>query len=63
MNRLLSGAIRVEDYVVDPSLVAQAMIDRLVSERPSAVLIALDSPKGEARGRAQCEAVPLVDNP
>ncbi len=62
MNTLPTGRIRPEDYVVDPRLVAAAMIERLLAARPSAVLVAASIRHGEAGRPDQRAAVARVDH-
>lgn len=62
MNRLLTGQIRPEDYVVDPDLVAQAMIDRLLGGRSLAMLVATNIGHGETVGADEREALARLDH-
>jgi hypothetical protein len=62
MNRLSTGQIRPEDYVVDPQLVAEAMIRRMVAKRPSAVLVSANAREGLAGRPDQREAVARIDH-
>lgn len=62
MNRLLTGQIRPEDYVVDPGLVAEAMIEQLLGRCPSAMLVAVDVHHGESGGADEREAFARLDH-
>lgn len=57
-----SDQIQVDHYIVDPYLVAEAIIDRLVALHPSAVLVSADPVVGEPGTPEQREAGPLVDH-
>ncbi len=61
MNTPSSGPISPENYLVDPQLVAQAIIDRLAAGRCSAVLVPLDAADGQTRCGQQREPGTLLD--